>query len=237
MKGITLRGVRKAKAPVAKRGVALDDDSDDDGGLQRAVASKRAKVEREFEASEFADVDKLVEEFDKEEVPPPPGEKSESKYLGKILEARRQRQQDQHDAQLAREAQGEVVFESEEFARAKEEAKERQAEERDDGSFYSNMIQRRLGSKEHPERPTSLRTAGRAESKATETEDKAPGPRTETTKPKQPSHPRTFRDYPENPQDTHFVERVKEFCRSKITPEALAAYRQRYWRRRKAERS
>lgn len=258
--GFSLR--RPGKTVLAPKRARFDNasgsDSDEEDLFAQAILKKAAKVLRSMEqgvGDEATYMKKLEEGEEPKKAPKPTG----SKYLGLLLEAKRQRDQLQalntaqvRDAQVQKqlEANSDLeVFETDAYKQQRDRALVVSVEEEeptDMGLFYAKLLDDRTGDGglEFEKGPvTEFGTLKSVfpkngivrETKANESHRKA-------TKNASHGFPKGFQRTRESAntsedEDSHsrFLKAVKEYVLSKVTEAELREYRKRFWQRRKGE--
>lgn len=218
----------KPKVSAFAAGDDSSEESDNETKLMKNVAKKRRKIEKETIAAHEATV--LGAEIDQLDAEKPVLEPStKSKYIGKILEAKKKREQDQLEAlirNLEKKMEGEV-FESAEYKLQKQQVLLR-TEEKDDGNFYKTLLGRRTG--EESEREAEQEVKAGLQQNSDTGEQNTPRNSENTVRNSQ----KTRLDPDLGPEPSRqLIEKLKEYCRSKISEQQLQAYKDRYRQRHK----
>lgn len=217
-----------------KEEIDSEEDSEEED-FAKSIQAKRQKINEQLQEVKG---DRL--EFDEPEVEDDKSKNKNqtgSKYIKKLLEAKKQREsdyikqksklQDERVRALVKTNSDLEVFESAEYKLQKDQIHSEEEKE-DNGtgsSFYANLLNRRGGSS-NEEDPESIN----GEVLNTEAETASTG-----TKPIAGKVKKHFTEF-QNPQ-TQLLNRLKELCETKITESNLKDYKKRYWQRRKQSES
>lgn len=214
-------------------GGSSSEESDNESRFMANVLKKRRKIGQEMESTDASALKDEINELDKEKAAVDPVRKS--KYIGKILEAKRKREEDQLESRMRAEEKNRVgeVFESEAYRAQKEKVllRTEEAEEQENkGNFYGHLLDRRTGVDTEIERKNVQ--DGRETEKETEREDdNRIDEKTGKTRYNRNIGRGTYVDSTDS--QSQLIQRLKQYCKSKLTEQQLQDYKEKYRQRHK----
>lgn len=211
-------------------GGSSSEESDNESRFMANVLKKRRKIGLEMKSTDTSALKDEISELDKEKVIVGPVRKS--KYIGKILEAKRKREEDQLESRLRAEEKNKVgeVFESEAYRTQKEKVllqTEKAEENQDKGNFYEHLLNRRSGVEVETETESVLDERETLRGNDNDRTDK------KTVKTRYIRKVSTEAYDDSNEGQSQLVQRLKQYCKSKLTEQQLRDYREKYKKRHK----